>query len=693
MIWRARWTTIALLVSGGMLGLTTAAVAGGTELTSRRDDLEVTVDSRWAGSGSGGYYPLRISVINHAADRRVTFRMQGNRGVPTVVKQIELPSNVPTRFTLLVPMVSRNNYGRPLLVEEDGRWVDGLEFSVSLPQTLSHYDFLQPSLLVISPDAVDFVEYDQAVHQSFFREGGNVGRHSSGGRVTPTDREAVSPAGLPRNWLAYSGLDAVVVSLATLQGLGEEQRGALLAWVETGGTLLVTRLGTSAEKSGALGEVLGLDGRAARSEKWQPARPALREDISYLLTPEEYDQQQKAQQAARRAGKRSPGVAANSSSRQPTFNWLADPSVFAVRRIHQGAVVGFSGDPFEGNRHDWQWLFRSLNQGVPYLWKARHGMSSRTESQDFLGFRIPGVDSVPVFAFLSLITVFAIVIGPVNYVFLRRRGQLFLLVVTVPLIAIVTSAGLLGFTVVSHGFGIKSRTRSVTFLDQGTETAVTTARVSLFAGLAPSSLEFDSATAVYPIWPPGSREFKSGQVDWTRSQQLGLGWIKTRNRTQFLTVQHRNERGRINVKKSTPEGLDIENGLTWKLGWLVVRDESGKLYLGRDIPANKPAVLVPVSADRKELEPLARLIKRDLASNDNPEVETIQHEMTLGRPHKSGQRVGYGSWTAPLYMLRFNNVQRFKSRTFVAVIDDDVEIQRGVRTSEKQNLHVLVGSY
>ena len=45
---RARWTTIALLVSGGMLGLTTAAVAGGTELTRRKDDLEVTVDSRWA---------------------------------------------------------------------------------------------------------------------------------------------------------------------------------------------------------------------------------------------------------------------------------------------------------------------------------------------------------------------------------------------------------------------------------------------------------------------------------------------------------------------------------------------------------------------------------------------------------------------------------------------------------------------
>ena len=685
---RSRWTTIALLVSGGMLGLATAAVGAGTELTNRRDDLEVTVDSRWAGSGSGGYYPLRISVVNHAADRRVTFRLQGQRGVPTVVKQIDLPSNVPTQFTLLVPMVSNFNIGRQLVVEEDGRWVDGLEFSVSLPQNLSHYGFLQPSVLVISPDAVDFVEYDQAVHQVFFGQRGNAGR-----RFGPTDREAVSPVGLPRNWLAYSGLDAVVLSLSTLQGLGDEQRGALLDWVETGGTLFVTQLGTSAERSPALVKTLGLDGRAAQSQEWQPARPDLRQKIPYLLTPKEFDQQQKAQQALRRAGHTVPGTPANSSSRRPTFNWPAESSVFAVRRIQQGAVVGVSGDPFEGNRHDWQWLFRSLNQGAPYLWKARHGMSSRTESQDFLGFRIPGVESVPVFAFLSLITVFAIVIGPVNYLFLRQRGQLFLLVLTVPLIAILASVGLVGFTVVSHGFDVKSRTRSVTFLDQETETAVTTARVSLFAGLAPSVLEFDSGTAVYPIWPPGSRGFEFGTVDWTRSQQLGSGWIKTRNRTQFLTVQHRSERGRVNVKTSTPEGLAIENGLTWKLGWLVVRDEAGKLYLGRDIPANKPAVLVPVSVDREELQPLARLVERDLARDGNPQVETVHQETTLTRPFQSAQQVGYGSWSTPLYMLRFKNEELFKSRSFVAVIDDDVEIQRGVRTSEKQNLHVLVGSY
>ena len=55
------------------------------------------------------------------------------------------------------------------------------------------------------------------------------------------------------------------------------------------------------------------------------------------------------------------------------------------------------------------------------------------------GFRlpIPGVHGVPARAYLSILFVFSVIIGPANYWFLRRHRQQVLLVLTAPLISAV----------------------------------------------------------------------------------------------------------------------------------------------------------------------------------------------------------------------------------------------------------------
>ena len=106
---------------------------------------------------------------------------------------------------------------------------------------------------------------------------------------------------------------------------------------------------------------------------------------------------------------------------------------------------------------------------------------------DFNEFLIPGVGVVPVYAFLGLMTLFTLVIGPLNYLLLWRRRQLYLLVITIPSIALVTTFSLVAYAVLASGFGVTSRLLSVTLLDQGAKTAVSAARLSLYAGMAPST--------------------------------------------------------------------------------------------------------------------------------------------------------------------------------------------------------------
>ena len=140
------------------------------------EDLDILVDSRWAGTHYGGYFPVRIRVKNNAADRQVTFRIDRQRSV-SVSRVIDLGSGATTELTLLVPRVGSNWYGgAELNVEVNGRLVEGLVSRVEFPR--QHSPWPESSLLVISDDKVDFDGFDKAVH-AFFRTPSGWARASS----------------------------------------------------------------------------------------------------------------------------------------------------------------------------------------------------------------------------------------------------------------------------------------------------------------------------------------------------------------------------------------------------------------------------------------------------------------------------------------------------------------------------------
>ena len=58
---------------------------------------------------------------------------------------------------------------------------------------------------------------------------------------------------------------------------------------------------------------------------------------------------------------------------------------------------------------------------------------------------------------------------------------------------------------------------------------------------------------------------------------------------QFETITHRAERGRLEVKPASG-GLEVANGFEQEIGTLVVRDETGELYFGRNVPAGASTV-------------------------------------------------------------------------------------------------------
>jgi len=649
------------------LMLVSAACGMGDERVRRADDFIVTINSRWVGSGRGGYYPIRVRIENRGPERSIEMRFTG-RGdaLPHVRRRVTVAQNGTVISTLLVPCVGSGTYGQ-FDVLSQGRVIEGLTETINLPDT--QYDGLaSPALLVISPTTVNCDLFEIAVELSAETLSPYSGYYSS----SRGNYEVIPPELLPRSWIDYSGVDLVALSLAELDAMESEERDAVLKWVHTGGTLLVYDVGQESEET--LGELLDLDGTAAVGD-WQQADPGLRVKLGETQTLS----------------------GSGESPAQATRGFVWPEDAFASRSVMLGKVYAFADNPFPGSPSDWAWLIRSIGR-ERLDWSTRHGMSARMSNSEFLEFLIPSVKGVPVGAFLVLITVFTILIGPLNYIYMLRRKRLYQLIVSIPLTAFLTTAALFAYSAIAHGFSTRSRVRSLTVLDQQSNTAVSMSRMALYSGLAPSGgLRFSPETAVYPIWPPYGG-FDTGEVDWTESQQLAAGWLRSRTRTQFLTVSHWDYRGRVELQSSDQKAT-LSNGLEWDLEAIVIRDDAGRTFYGTNIPAGASAEVVPITLD--ERRDFARLLDQhrpELPADFADRGGGLFSGVSFDDYSENSGAMNFEEGMMERSLQALKGVQSpnhaMANRSYIAVVADLPDIETGLETTRAEaTQHVLVGHF
>jgi len=215
------------------------------------------------------------------------------------------------------------------------------------------------------------------------------------------------------------------------------------------------------------------------------------------------------------------------------------------------------------------------------------------------GFRLPirGVGRMPVRAYLAILIVFSLVIGPANFFFLWRKRQPVLLVLTVPLVSLLFIALLAGYVVAGEGFGVHGRAETFTMLDQEAKQAATRASVSLYAaGMTPSGgLRFARDMAVFPIGTDGRGSEEPESIDLTNLQQFSSGIVRARTPSNFEELGFRPARERLSFSGEM-DHMTVVNGLGATVQRLLFR-ENGKIYeLNMPLPAGEKSVLTPGSA-------------------------------------------------------------------------------------------------
>ena len=212
------------------------------------------------------------------------------------------------------------------------------------------------------------------------------------------------------------------------------------------------------------------------------------------------------------------------------------------------------------------------------------------------GFRlpIPGVGGIPARAYVLILLVFSLIIGPANTWFLRRNRQQVLLVLTAPLISAAFILLLAGYVVAGEGQGVSGRIASFTMLDQVRSQAATRSSLSLYAaGLMPSGeLRLPRDVAVFPIGIQGTGTRERLTLDLTETQRFAGGVILARSPTNVEQIGFRSARERLTFTREG-SGATVVNALGATVTALVYRDGATWRLLDERLPPGGKATLKP----------------------------------------------------------------------------------------------------
>jgi hypothetical protein len=376
-----------------------------------------------------------------------------------------------------------------------------------------------------------------------------------------------------------------------------------------------------------------------------------------------------------------------------------------------GRVVAIASDaPFPGRRWDWDWIFTDVNESHWQSFK-RNGISQQRTNRDYWKLLIPGVGEAPVMSYMLLVSLFAVVIGPINYLLLDRSRRLYLLLVTVPVGAVLVTASLFAFAVVSDGLTMRLRIRSFADLDQQTGRAAVWSRQSYYAAIAPSrGLHFPDDTTVFPLVyePSDSRHDKTTLVVWDGGQQLRGGYLSSRTASQFIVSRATRSKEKLVVREGAKSGQPpgVENQLAANIKYLLLRDSRGDYFAAKSIRDKTAADLTPIdpAEARDELSAIAEPVKPDVPRDDfDPDKQDDNIFSLLGvRRYRYGNSDGStGDPLMDLSLLETNLKESLNpkqhplaSGSYVAILDRSPLVVTGVGlVKEEASFHVIRGRY
>jgi hypothetical protein len=431
-------------------------------------------------SGYDGYYkansllPVIVTVANDGAPIEGELRIvQGSQSSGDRVvynTPISLPTQSSKRIFMYIYPVGFSADVEVELLDENGR---SLLKTASDPIRQLMQDGLLYGVVTSEPGNLDYLE-------------DVVGRRSEAAVAY------LNLDDLPDLPPAWNGLDVLVLHDVDTGQLSKAQREAMNAWINTGGQLVV---------AGGAG--------------WQKTSTALADMLPVSITGSETVADLPSLQATIGEPFRDPGpylVTMSSLTNGALLLHEDGVPLVAQRPFGQGSVTFLALDPSLSPLLDWvgsETVWSTVADSVPPLFPWGNGFQNGWAAINAVS-SLPALAMPPVLQLAAYLLLYIFIVGPLNYIILKRKNRRELAWVTIPVTVLIFSVGayLVGFQLKGNDTIINQM--SVAVGEVGSENM----RVDTLMGLySPRRRSYDVVMPIESMARPLSESFGGGSVD------------------------------------------------------------------------------------------------------------------------------------------------------------------------------------
>lgn len=203
---------------------------------------------------------------------------------------------------------------------------------------------------------------------------------------------------------------------------------------------------------------------------------------------------------------------------------------------------------------------------------------------------LEGLGQISAFTINTILIVMGIFLGPLNYLYIRRTKSLLLFYITTPLLALLGSLAVFGYSAFNEGWGAKYRETVLMMHETGTDRAAIYQAQGIYSGLSSPTMTFseDALLAPFRKTGGGTQPFSS---DLTKGIRLTGGWITPRTPSGILSVTPVTTHMGIEVSQDGERYYAL-NTLTHAVRSLSLQVGGGKNLMARGIKPGERKLLV-----------------------------------------------------------------------------------------------------
>ncbi len=275
---------------------------------------------------------------------------------------------------------------------------------------------------------------------------------------------------------------------------------------------------------------------------------------------------------------------------------LTPPQIRALQQWHHsGGSLFFTNEELQSKWSLQRGVVAELaNEHHPRALHQAVNLNNAQIRSSINQYQVPGTDEVPTGAFIFILIIFIIIVGPANYLWVKRIQQLHLFLITTPIISFIFCIVLGTFGLLADGLSAHRSVIELTWLNHQQKQSCSFTSISWFSGLSPGAIQISNDSEIRILddeaYDEYSHNSKGLSANWDTVQTVTGEWLLSRTHQQIQVSSPRTEERRLLLEHDGTQ-YHLKNGFDNTVTAFCWVDPSGNMWTANNVLSGQKSVL------------------------------------------------------------------------------------------------------